>query len=227
MTIPPTLKHGRRAARGARLCLASAVLSALPGCAGGGRVTVAALDYRNIDPPPARVAQIDLQSCYWWTDESGQVWIAAQRDVPSILGPRFRQQFCLSLVVSRLPAGGARDYHVRDRELRAWVRAGPLEARYTSSAGVLALYRNRDGTLRGSFRIETSRQVNALITGWTRPARCLVLGEFRAVPGAGPGRRIAALTEADGFERPPTATVTSRPAGAPAPGPASAPPAPR
>lgn len=229
MTAPPR-ERPVSCGRAIRLVVRLGLLlsPAAAGCSGSGRVSVVALDFRNIDPPPARVAQLDMQRCFWWQDESGAVWIAMERDVPSVFGERFHQQFQLSLVLDRLPSGGARDYHVRDRELRAWVRAGPLEARYTSTAGILALYRTEDGDLRGSFRIETARQVNAFITGWTRPARCLVLGEFVARQNPAQGRRIASSTEADGFERPAPPTATSRPApDRAAPATSAAPPAPR
>ena len=118
------------------------------GCAGGGQVQLVSLDFSSIDPPPARVAVVPLDRCYWWTDEAGQVWVAMERTPPSLMGDLFRFEFQLSLVFEKLPAGEARNYTVRGRELRARMSFGPGEARFVSTAGIAALYRAR-GDLRG------------------------------------------------------------------------------
>ena len=78
----------------------------LAGCGGSGRIHIASLNYRTIDPPagPAPgVVTLELERCYWWTDEQGQVCISMERDVPSLLGRIGRFTFQMSLVLEEPP----------------------------------------------------------------------------------------------------------------------------
>ncbi len=170
----------------------------LAGCTGSGHVQIAALDYQAIDPPagpPPRVVQIDADRCCWWTDERGKVWVALERDQPLLLTPEWRFKFQLSLALDEPPAGRARDYAVSKRELRAMVRAGPTQARYSSVRGIVALYREPHDQMRGSFRLEVAREVQQMLGGWGRPGRYLMMGTFHAVRDEARGRVIAAQTE--------------------------------
>ncbi len=183
----------------------------LAGCQGGGRVQVAALDFRAIDPPAPRFVQIPIDRCFWWTNEAGQVWIAMERDQPLLIRPE-HFVFQLSLVLERLPAGRERNYVVSKRELRGVARIGPAEGRYVSISGIVALYREAGDTLRGSFRMEVTQESLGLL-GWTAPRRQLMMGTFRAVRDEGRGQAIVAQTEADGWERNPTTSPsTTQPA---------------
>lgn len=176
----------------------------LAGCGGSGRIHIASLNYRTIDPPagPAPgVVTLDLERCYWWTDERGQVWIAMERDVPSLLGRIGRFTFQMSLVLEEPPAGRARDYSVAKRELRALARVGPAQSRFTSVAGIVALYSEPGNRLRGSFRLLAAREVNGLLGGWSRPSGYLMTGTFVAVHDPQRGRVIAEATEAFGWQR--------------------------
>ncbi len=185
----------------------------LSGCTGSGQVHIAALDYQAIDPPagaPPRFVQIDLDRCFWWTDEHGKVWVALGRDQPLLLAPEWRFKFQLSLALDQPPAGRARDYAVSKRELRAMVRAGPTQARYSSVRGIVALYREPNEQLRGSFRLEVAREVQQMLGGWGRPGRYLMMGTFRAVRDETRGRAIAEQTETPGREREPPASQPAR-----------------
>jgi len=182
----------------------------LAGCHGTGRVEVAALDFRSIDPPAPHVARVDVDRCYWWTDASGQVWIAMQCDKPVALGVE-RFVFQLSLVLDSPPAGRARNYLVNKRELRAAARLGPAQSRFVSLAGIVALYRGPGDRLRGSFRLQVAREVQKLLGGWSQPSRHLMMGTFEAVYDEERGRDIALATEADEWKRDETSVVKPSP----------------
>jgi hypothetical protein len=189
-------------------------LSLLAGCNGSGRIDVTALDFQAIDPPegPApQFIQLDLDRCCWWTDEAGRVHVALERDRPLLLGPEWRFRFQLSLALDQLPAGKARDYRVNRRELRGVARFGPAQSRFTSLYGVVALYREPQNRLRGSLRMEVSRETQQLLGGWSRPSRYLMLGTFVAVPDAVQGQRIAGEAEAPGAQGEPPASQTASP----------------
>ncbi len=204
-----TIARERGAAACRSLCAVLA-LGLLAGCQGRGRVELASLNYREIDPPSPRFSGLDLERCYWWTDEAGQVWIALEHDKPWLLLGGEHFVFQLSLVLEKPPAGHARNYLVSKRELRGVARFGPVESRFVSLAGVVALYRESSNRLRGSFRLDVARQAQEFLGGWSPGSRYLMLGTFEAVPDEQQGRRIAAATEAFGWDRqPPTASQPS------------------
>ena len=170
------------------------------------------LDLRRIDPPAPRALEVELAQCYWWTDEAGRLWIAMKRSTRPLLAPPGEYSFLLSLRLDEgLPAGPAREYRVTYDTLRARVRVGPLEARYWSQGGIVAIYRERGHRLRGSLRIRVRREVRSLLGRWTGMTNLLLLGSFTAVPDRLHGPPIAAATEGSGFERS-TASSPKRPA---------------
>lgn len=181
------------------LCVVAS--AAVCGCAGSGSLELISLNFKSIDPPAPRGSRLKLDHCYWWQDESGQVWIAMERKQSLLPGDEFLFVFNMSLVLEKMPAGAARNYMVSDRALRAAARIGPAELRFTSEAGALALYRESGDRLRGSFRLRVARQYGTMLGGWSRPARYLMQGTFIAVPDEARGRQIAAATEESGFER--------------------------
>jgi hypothetical protein len=192
-----------------RIMLAAATATALCGCTGSGRVLLAALDYQAIDPPagaPPRFFPLDMDRCFWWTDEHGHVWVAMDCDQPLFLGTNWRFKFRLSLALDQPPAGSTRDYAVAKRELRATAQGGPLRSRYASVRGIVALYREPNEHLRGSFRLEVAREVQQMLGGWGNASRYLMMGTFDAVRDETRGPQIAAQTETPGREREPPAT---------------------
>jgi hypothetical protein len=186
------------------------------GCTGSGRLEFASLDFKAIDPPPPRVSPLKVQECYWWTDQDGQVWIAMQRRGTTFFNPRLRFEFQLSLVLEKLPAGQARNYQLRRRELRARVKFGPWESRFASQLGIAALYREAGDRLRGSLRVQTTRVSLQFLGSWSDPVRYLMLGSFVAVPDEQRGRAIVEATESDGWGRDAPVHPASQPATAPA-----------
>ncbi|MFQ5805513.1 MAG: hypothetical protein ACE5I3_03575 [Phycisphaerae bacterium] len=202
-----------------RWCLVIGCLCCAVGCSGSGRIELASLNYRAVDPPaapPPRVARIDLDGCYWWTDDNGRVWIAMQRQWTPLFSPRLRFEFQLSLVLDKLPAGRARDYRVARKELRARLRFGPWESRFTSTVGILALYRESNDRLRGSLRLQATRVTTRWLGGWGKPTRYLMLGSFVAVHDEQRGRPIAEATESSGWGRDAAVPSARTPATAPA-----------
>lgn len=206
-----------------RVALVVGGLCLLAGCQGSGQVQITALNFQAIDPPagpPPRFWQLDLDRCYWWTDEAGHVWVALERDQRSlVLGEMGHMRFQLSLALGEPPAGRARDYRVSRREMRVAARFGPAQSRWTSLSGIVALYREPQDRLRGSFRLDVAREVQQMLGGWGRPTRYLMMGTFMAAHDEAAGRRIAADTESLGLERePPASQPVSRPASRPAAG---------
>jgi len=200
------------------LLLLNSLLVACVGCHGTGRIELASLNFRAIDVPagpPPRVDRYDLDCCCWWTTPDGQLWLAMQQQRRFFLNPRLRLEFQLSLRLERPPAGPARDYPLGSEELRARLRFGPWESRFTARTGILALYREPGDRLRGSLRAEVAGVAARLLGGWSRPARYLLLGTFTAVRDEQRGRPIAEATESSGWERAPPAEQAPPPATAP------------
>lgn len=188
---------GRR--RLATLTLLS-LLVTIAGCAGSGQVEFISLNYRAIDPPSAKPGVIDLDTCTWWSDADGRVWIAMGRDASGLGGALTRFAFRMSLQVEKLPAGAARNYVVNDETIRGLIRVGPGQSRLTSTRGILALYREGN-RLRGSLRFEANRHAAQILGGWGEPGRSVVLARFVATPDTGHGPAIVSETEEAGFDR--------------------------
>ncbi len=189
------------------------------GCCGSGRIDVTALNFQAIDPPggpPPKVYSFDMQRCSWWTDAAGRVMVAMELDRGGWLGRMFRLRFQVSFALDQPPAGSARGYAVKPTTLRAVARQGATVVRFSANSGIVALYREPGGRLRGSFRLDTMRRTLDMLGTWGRPARYLFMGTFDALPDRqGAGRRILAETELGGWTREPPATqpARTRPAG--------------
>ena len=190
----------QRAQRWGSVLLAGAVLL-LAGCSGSSRIQFSSLSFRTIDPPNATVAELATRECYWWPDETGRVWVVMQRSFAPPFHPELRVHLELSLVVDCLPRGKARNYRLDRESLRARIRIGPWETRFTSQIGIAAVYRERGDRLRGSVRLQAQRVTSQLLGGWGRPSRYLMLVEFTAVPNDVRGGPIVASTESAGWER--------------------------
>lgn len=183
------------------LASATLLLASGAGCAGGGRLDFISLDYGNIDPPAPRPSTLKLSRGYWWTGEHDELWLSLEAVARPLAGAAGNATFQLSLRLERMPAGEARDYRINSQSLRAVAQFGPLESRFTSRRGILALYREKDGRLRGSLRISAQREDRRMLGGWTQPTPMLLLGQFVAVPDEEAGRPIAEKTESAGWER--------------------------
>lgn len=191
--------HTLGASAGTLVLLLSAVSL---GCSGRADLEFTSLNFRSIDPPPPHTRS-RIDHCYWWLDEQDRVRIAMERRVGSILGEDFAFQFQLSLVLEKLPAGRARNYTVGKNELRALARAGPFESRFSSTAGIVALYRRSGDRLHGSLRLQVARQsVNPLLGNLTRPTRYLITGTLDAIHDERRGKAIIDTMEKSGFVEP-------------------------
>jgi hypothetical protein len=177
-----------------------ALLACTTGCHNPGTVEVVALNFRSIDPPAPKVFEVKLDRCYWWTDEEGEVWVAMEQQKPVLLGAE-TFVFQMSLALEKLPAGRARNYMVTRRELRGLATFGPAHSRFVSIGGIVALYRNGEDELRGSFRLDVAKRAQGLLGGWTPESRYLMQGTFHALPDEERGRAIASETESNGWER--------------------------
>ena len=173
---------------GRTVCTASLLIIA--GCTGSGRLEFASLDFRAVDPPAPRVSPVSVRECYWWTEHDGQVWIAMQSQKTAFFNPKLRFQFQLSLALEKLPAGKARNYKLGPRELQVRVRFGPWESRFSSQTGIAALYCEPGDRLRGSVRVQTTRETLQWRGGGGKPVRYLMLGSFTAVHDEQRGRAI-------------------------------------
>jgi hypothetical protein len=199
----------RCAAASVRGLPAALVAVLLAGGCSGGKVQIVSLDYRSIDPPSVEPVEIVLDGCYWWTDEQEQLWVAMNAGWQPGLGAG-PLSFKLSLLLPRLPSGEGRDYPVSDRTLRAVARIGPLEGRFCSVTGIVAIYRQPGERLRGALRALVTREVAQLLGGWSKPTRLLMLARFEAVYDPASGRPILEASESHGWDRsPPPSTRPS------------------
>jgi hypothetical protein len=175
-------------------CAVFGAILPLPGCAPDTQIHMVALNYENIDVEPRFVlpVRVNPQRCYWWTNESGKVYLAMEHDAPSIFGPAGRSVFQLVFTLEQPPAGRARNYLVAKQEMFAVARQGPARSRYTATSGIVALSRESGDRYRGSFRIQATREVNKLLGDWGRAGRYLLTGVFTATHDEQRGRRIEA-----------------------------------
>ncbi len=181
---------------------------------------LAALEFQAIDPPPARFSRLEMNRCCWWQDQAGNLWVALEQDRPPWLGSPWNMRFQLALALGPPPAGRSRDYLLSRQELRGLARFGPAQARYSSLAGIAAVYRQPQDRLRGSLRLRVVREIQQPLGNWGRSTPYLMMGTFEAVHDQLAGQRIARqigfLDEKEGAppapEQPPGA-ATSQPAG--------------
>lgn len=173
------------------------------GCAGPpGQIATVALDYRNIDPPPAEVGRLTLDRAVWWTDEQGRLWIGLQRTPQWFGGPTAELALELTLRLEAMPAGAARNYAVNSQSVRARVAAGPLETRFVSEEGVVAIYREGGADrLRGTFRVRVQRYARRLLGTWSGGSDFLIMGEFDARRDAARGVELRGVTDANDWAR--------------------------
>jgi hypothetical protein len=153
------------------------------------------------------MSQIAIDRAYWWTDERGDVWVALERVFAPLFGRFGTFTFQFSFAVDKPPAGKARNYVLGQREFRGTVKLGPSESRFVSVRGILALFREPGERIRGSFRLEATRQTSRLLGGWGPAVRYLLMGRFDALPDAARGAAIAEATESNGWERAPRPTT--------------------
>jgi hypothetical protein len=171
------------------------------GCTGSADIRVLSLNYASIDPPTTDIARVQVDRCFWWADDEGRLWVAMHGRRDRLFSELADLDFKLSLRLEQPPAGQARNYLAGRDELRARVQLGPVQSRFESSRGVVAIYRAGADGYRGSFRLRVTRETSNFLGGWSRPSAYLLLGEFTATHDPARGRALAEATEAGGWER--------------------------
>ncbi len=212
MNVPSKHKPGAAgASRAAGAAGVGLLLAALVsgGCAQRGRIELVSLDFRNIDPPAPHVVTLRAAECCWWVDERGDLWVAMHREQHVPWRPRLRFELDMSLRLAAPPAGRARNYRLDRDSLRLRIEVGPWQLRFSSMAGIAAVYHESGKRLRGSVRARTRRVTSQLLGGWSKPTGYLLMASFTAVPDAERGRAIADRTEADGWDRKPPRRSTA------------------
>lgn len=179
--------------------------SLLPGgCAGTGRVTVVPMNFKKISTAAPLLERLDAGECHFWQDEKGRLCVAMAGENLSLIGDYGKRSMALSLVLDAPPAGKARNYSVNTGHLRMTARTGANHKRWASLSGIVAVWQEHAGHLRGRFRILAKQQRFHITTGWAANARVLLTGEFNAVPNPKRGQSILEKTEANGMERNPS-----------------------
>ena len=130
----------------------------------------------------------------------------------SLLGRYGRFVLKMSLVLDQLPSGRERLYQLDQRSFRAVARGGLTESRFTAATGVVALSRQSEQRLRGSFRLPARKQTSRWFGGWRRPTNYLMQGTFSAVYDQKRGFPIVAATESQGWDRAPVRSKAPVPA---------------
>lgn len=133
--------------------------------------------------------------------DGDRLCIAMEFENVSLLGDFGKRRLWTSLVLDGLPADRSRNYRADRNTLRMIGRRGYTHTRWASLGGIVAVWRERNGRLRGRFRIAARQQSFFIATGWTGGQRALLLGEFQAVHRPAMGRPILERTERDGMDR--------------------------
>lgn len=204
------------------------VLVAAAALAGGcGRGVVHTIPVARADLPAREplIQTLPIHEACYWLDAQGRVHIALRYHQGSLLGPMFRAEWLMSLVLERLPAGRERLYQLTTQNLRMVQTKGLDRRRGRSFSGVAVLSAPRGGVLRGRFHTSVPQQVFSALGGWGGAHRgplVILAGEFEAVNRPERGQAIEAQTEADDFGREPTkesprsaSRPHTQPAGAP------------
>ena len=156
------------------------------------------------------MTELTADRCYHWLDQQGRLCIAMASDNLSLIGGDDQPSMVMSLVFDAQPAGPGRDYRVTRRHLRMITRAGSRHRRWGSLSGIVAVWRERGGRLRGRFRIAAKQQHFSIALGWAGRGRALLVGEFLAVQNSKKGMLILKRTEANGMQRGLAPMITSQ-----------------
>jgi hypothetical protein len=181
-------------------------LWSMAGCSGSAIVQFVSLHPSEIDPPHAAVWRLDAQQCYWWIDQNGELNVAMRCQRRDLLAGRFgRVDLDMSFVLGDSPAGSGRNYAIHQREMRSLFVSALQTQRLIAQQGIVGVTIRDDRTIRGSFRVwitpQVQLQVPLFLPQQSGPILCF--GTFRAVEEAARGKEIRLRCEADGWSRPP------------------------
>lgn len=202
----------------------AALVFLAPGCSPT-TLKLTSLDPFNIDPPRADVVEIHPDEAVWWQDDKQRIHLAMQWQTgPAAKLPLFgtgEQKFIL-VYRSEQPFNGlAANLRVEPKSLRMVLNAPGQENYFSSSFGVVSVKRKGD-QLTGSLRAWVGQQnYDFLMSGWTRPAPYLIMGQFSARQDATKGHKL--VNELGGEPPPPATQPASQPASQPGTRPASQP----
>ena len=203
-------------------CASFATLAAafLTGCTGGASFTLVSTDTARIPRTEPLVVNLRAGEGYYWCDGE-QITLAFADDNLSLIGEIGKKTLVASIVLEGLPADRARDYRLDLNSLRAKVRDGARHARYASLSGILALWIEDNGQVRGRFRALVKEQQFHVMLGWTGRQQLVLVGDFVAVRNRERTAELRRRSEADGLDRnlTPPAGIEPRPVtGPPVPG---------
>lgn len=184
------------------------------GCGGRAEISLISLNAQAIDPPRVEPSVFNADQCYWWVDEEGDLNLAMRSQWTTLILGRFvTNEFAMSLVLDKPPAGSGRDYRVGLRESRT-ILTSPLQTqRLFSTAGVICVLMDPGDATHGSFRIFMTplQDQTAISILPYRPGPILCYGTFRATRDAERGMAIRHHCEEHGWLRPPRANPTTMP----------------
>lgn len=194
--------------------LAVAISGLWAGCAERGTLHLVPLNQTRIEKDEPLITRMGPAGCSYAL-EGQRITIALQRENLSLIGDYGKHSEFLSIVVQGLPAHKSRDYLLNKGSIRGRLRSGARHVRFASISGILALWIESDGRIRGRVRCLVKSQQFQVMLGWTGDQRALLVGEFSGRSDPERAERTRQRSEEGGLER----QATSQPATAQQPSP--------
>ena len=184
----------------ARLGVAT-ICAVLGGCATGGAVDIAELNFKRIPAKEPLIVHVPVEQCFWWRD-GDRICVSMRHDQPVWFSQLGRKEFEMSLVLPGIPADQARNYRIGRSAMRCYRHNGAYHARFNSIRGIVGVWKEPHDVLRVRFRLMARKQVFHILTGWSKVGQVMMTGEFRARRDRERGERILLESEKDGMGRP-------------------------
>lgn len=182
-------------------------LTLLLGCDGGGRFDFISTQMRDLSEDEPLISTFHPGQCFWHVDDAGFLNVALHYENVPLFGPLSGATIDLSFALDEPPAGSARSYQLRSRELRGRAEIGPIIHRFRSLNGVLSIWSDGGSRIHGRFRVLVAQDVFTMLTDWRTASPLLIVGEFDAVRDAKRFAEIDAAAQVDDWARPPRRTV--------------------
>jgi hypothetical protein len=170
------------------------------GCGERGTLHLVPLNQTRIEKDEPLITRVGPADG-WYAIEGKRITMALERKNFSLIGEYGKQSQALSIVVEGLPAHKSRDYLVNKNGVRGRLRRGAQHVRFASISGILALWMEPDGRIRGRLRCLVKVQQFNVMMGWTGDQRALLVGEFSGTRDRERVEAVRRRSEEGGLER--------------------------
>lgn len=177
-------------------------LLAIPACDGGGRLDFISTQMRDLTEEEPLITTFHPGQCFWNVDADGFLEIGLHYENIPLFGPLSGATLDLSFELDQPPAGSAKTYQLRAREVRGRAELGAVIHRFRSLNGVISVWVDSDTRIHGRFRMLVGHDTFTILTDWRPAAPLLIVGEFDAVKNALRFAEINAAAQVEDWERP-------------------------